>query len=67
MGIFAYNLLQILREFCLKGEEVKRSVERLIPRLVKAVLDILAQPVLVGACGLVFSFGPPPSCSVWPG
>jgi hypothetical protein len=35
MGLLAYNLLHLIREFYLKGEEVKRSIEWLIKRLVK--------------------------------
>jgi hypothetical protein len=30
MGVLAYNLLHMLREFYLRGEEVKRSIEWLI-------------------------------------
>jgi hypothetical protein len=30
IGVLAFNLLHMLREFYLKGEEVKRSIERLI-------------------------------------
>lgn len=35
MGVLAYNLLHMLRRFYLMGEEVKRSVEWLIKRLIK--------------------------------
>ncbi|MGO9567538.1 MAG: IS1380 family transposase [Desulfomonilaceae bacterium] len=35
MGVLAYNLLHMLRQFYLMGEEVKRSVEWLIKRLIK--------------------------------
>jgi hypothetical protein len=35
MGVLAYNLLHMLRQFYLVGEEVKRSVEWLIKRLIK--------------------------------
>lgn len=35
MGVLAYNLLHMIREFYLKGEEVKRSVEWLVKRLIK--------------------------------
>jgi hypothetical protein len=35
MGLLAYNLLHLLREFYMEGEEVKRSVEWLIRRVVK--------------------------------
>ncbi len=35
MGTLAYNLLHILRQCRLAGEEVKRSIEWLIKRLVK--------------------------------
>jgi hypothetical protein len=35
LGVLAYNLLHMLRQFYLMGEEVKRSMEWLIKRLVK--------------------------------
>jgi hypothetical protein len=35
MGVLAYNLLYMLRQFCLRGEEVERSVEWLIKRLIE--------------------------------
>ncbi len=35
MGVLAYNLLHMLREFYLVAEEVKRSMEWLIKRLIK--------------------------------
>ena len=35
MGVLVYNLLHILRQFYLVGEEVKRSMEWLIRRLIK--------------------------------
>ena len=35
MGVIAYNLLHIFRSFYLKGEEVRRSVEWIIKRLIK--------------------------------
>jgi Transposase DDE domain group 1 len=35
MGVLAYNLLHILRQFYLVGEEIKRSMEWLIKRLIK--------------------------------
>ena len=35
MGVLAYNLLQMLRQFCLHGEAVKRPREWLIKRLIK--------------------------------
>ena len=35
MGVLAYNPLQMLRQFYLMGEEVKRSIEWLIKRLIK--------------------------------
>jgi len=35
MGVLAYNLLHMLRQFYLSGEEVKRSMEWLIKRLIK--------------------------------
>ena len=35
MGVLAYNLLHLIREFYLVGEEVRRSMEWLIRRLIK--------------------------------
>jgi len=35
MSVLAYNLLHMLRQFYLRGEDVKRSMEWLIKRLVK--------------------------------
>ncbi|MDP6277568.1 MAG: transposase [Nitrospinota bacterium] len=35
MGALAYNLLHMLRRFCVRGEGVRRSVEWLIRRLIK--------------------------------
>jgi hypothetical protein len=35
MGMLAYNLLHMLRQFYFVGEEVKRSMEWLIKRLIK--------------------------------
>ena len=35
MGVLAYNLLHMLRQFYLVGEAAKRSMERLIKRLIK--------------------------------
>jgi hypothetical protein len=35
MGILAYNLLHMIRQFYVWGEKVKRSVEWLIKRLIK--------------------------------
>jgi hypothetical protein len=35
MGALAYNLLHMLRQFYLMAEEVKRSTEWLIKRLIK--------------------------------
>jgi Transposase DDE domain group 1 len=35
-GVLAYNLLRMLREFYLMGEEVKRSTKWLIKLLIKA-------------------------------
>jgi len=35
MGVIAYNILQIIREFFVWGEPVKRSMEWLILRLIK--------------------------------
>ncbi len=35
VGVLAYKLLHMLRQFYLVGEEVKRSMEWLIKRLIK--------------------------------
>jgi hypothetical protein len=35
VGVLAYNLLHMLRQFYLSGEEVKRSMDWLINRLIK--------------------------------
>lgn len=40
MGVLAYNLLQLIREFYIKGEEVKRSMEWLIRRVIKAAARV---------------------------
>jgi len=40
MGLLAYNLLHLLREFYVKGEEVTRSIEWLIRRTVKVASRI---------------------------
>ncbi|MBW1707614.1 MAG: IS1380 family transposase [Deltaproteobacteria bacterium] len=40
MGLLAYNLLHLLREFYMEGEEVKRSVEWLIRRVVKVAARV---------------------------
>ena len=40
MGILAYNLLHLLREFYLGDEEVKRSIEWLIRMIIKAASRI---------------------------
>ncbi|MBW1708467.1 MAG: hypothetical protein JRJ73_01095 [Deltaproteobacteria bacterium] len=40
MGILAYNLLQIIREFYMEGEDARRSVEWLIRRIVKVASRI---------------------------
>lgn len=40
MGAVAYNLLHMVREFHLKGEDVKRSIEWLIRRIIKAASRI---------------------------
>ena len=34
IGVLGYNLLHLMREFYLSGEEVKRSIEWLIKRLI---------------------------------
>jgi hypothetical protein len=35
MGVLAYNLLHMIRQFYVWGEEVKRSIDWLIKRLIK--------------------------------
>jgi hypothetical protein len=35
MGLLAYNLLHLVREFYMVGEEVKRTIEWIIRRMVK--------------------------------
>jgi transposase len=40
MGLLAYNLLHLLREFYMEGEDVKRSVEWLIRRVVKVAARV---------------------------
>jgi hypothetical protein len=40
MGVLAYNLLHMLRQFYLVGEEVKRSMEFLIKRLIKVAAKV---------------------------
>ena len=40
MGALAYNLLHMVREFHLQGEEVKRSMKWLIRRIIKAAYRI---------------------------
>lgn len=40
MGVLAYNLLHMIREFYLKDEEVKRSIEWLIRRIIKAAARV---------------------------
>ena len=40
MGALAYNLLHMIREFHLKGEDVKRSIEWIIRRIIKAASRI---------------------------
>ncbi|MBU2549752.1 MAG: transposase [Proteobacteria bacterium] len=35
LGVIAYNLLHMFRSFYLKGEEVRRSIECIIKRLIK--------------------------------
>jgi len=40
MGALAYNLLHMIREFHLTGEDVKRSMEWLIRRIIKAASRI---------------------------
>jgi hypothetical protein len=36
MGVLVYNLLHMIRQFYVWGEEVRRSIDWLIKRLIKA-------------------------------
>ena len=40
MGVLAYNLLYMIRQFYVWGEEVKRSMEWLIKRLIKVATRV---------------------------
>lgn len=40
MGLLAYNMLHLLREFYMVGEEVKRSIEWIIRRMVKVAARV---------------------------
>ena len=66
MGLLAYYLLHLRREFYLVGEEVQRSVEWIIRRVVKvASRRLLPRPLLVDLRGISLSASPPlPGC-VW--
>ncbi|MBI5252402.1 MAG: transposase [Desulfomonile tiedjei] len=57
MGVLACNLLQMLRQFYLMGEEVKRSMEWLIKRLVKVGENLLPRKEVVCSCGVCVSLG----------
>jgi len=59
MGILAYNLLHMIRQFYVWGEEVKRSMDWLIKRLIKVGPGFLPRPEVVCACSLSFSPGAP--------
>jgi hypothetical protein len=54
MGVLAYNLLHMIRQFYVWGEEVKRSMEWLIKRLIKVGPGFLIMP------GDGMSMWPPP-------
>ena len=66
MGVLAYNLLHMLRQFYLVGEEVKRSMEWLIKHLIKVGAKVAYHgrrwQVHVASA---FSVGPSLSGSVW--
>jgi len=63
MGVLAYNLLYLIREFFIWREEVKRAIDRLINRLIKS--DQIGGKVflprleMVCPCSLGFSSGAP--------
>jgi hypothetical protein len=44
MGVLAYNLLHMARQFYVWGEEVKRSMEWLIKRLIKVGAKVSYHP-----------------------
>jgi hypothetical protein len=52
MRVLAYNLLHMLRQFYLMGEEVKRSMEWLIKRLIKVGAKVAYHGLeVVCSCG----------------
>jgi hypothetical protein len=60
MGVLAYNLLHMIREFYVWGEEVRRSMDWLIKRLIKSGRQgFLSCPEVVCPCGLSFFAGTP--------
>jgi len=64
MGVLAYNLLHMIRQFYVWGKEVKRSMEWLIKRLIKVgarisyharrwyvhVASAFLWPTIIGRC-----------------
>ena len=68
MGILVYSLLQILLEFYYE-ERRSKTIHRMdhTPDGLGRVPDFLPQPLLVGACGLGFSFESSLSGSTWSG
>jgi hypothetical protein len=44
MGVLAYNLLHMIRQFYVWGEEVKRPIDWLIKRLIKVGARFLTTP-----------------------
>ncbi len=62
MGLLAYKLFHLLREFYMEGEEVKQSRSGLSAGSSRLPSDFLPQQVLVGAFSLGFSIGPSLPC-----
>ena len=56
MGVLAYYLLHMMRQFYVWGEEVRRSMDWLIKRLIiRRGQNFLSGPEVVCPCGLGFS------------
>jgi hypothetical protein len=63
LGVLAGNLLHMLRQFWVWGEEVKRSLDWLSKGLIKGGARV-SRPAVACACGLSFSPGAPSSSRV---
>ena len=60
MGVLAYNLLHMIRQFYVWGEDLKRSIDWLINRLIKVGARVSYHArALVCTYRLGFSPGPP--------